>query len=49
MKRHPDSNYLDQIHEIMSGNEWSADTLDEIARVVEASGREIANSDELVS
>ena len=30
------------IHAVMSGREWSADTLDDIGHVVEMTGREIA-------
>lgn len=36
-----DTRAMDLIAEYMSGHEWSADTLDEIAGVVIASGREI--------
>lgn len=38
-----DRRALDLIAELMSGREWSADTLDEIAGVVMMTGREIAN------
>jgi hypothetical protein len=36
------------IQGIMSGNEWSADTLDAIADIVRLTGREVLNSDGVV-
>lgn len=41
-----DSTAMNAIHGVMTGTEWSADTLDEIALLVTATGRTIANSDE---
>lgn len=41
-----DTDILDAIHNIMSCSaEWSADTLDEIAHVIESTGRTITNND----
>jgi len=37
-----DTEALDQIHGIMSGKEWSSETLEAIAEVVESTGRLIA-------
>ena len=34
---------LDAIAEIMSGNEWDADTMDAVARIVRETGRTVAN------
>jgi len=34
---------LDQVAQLMSGREWSADTLDEVADIVRATGRTIAD------
>lgn len=42
-----DTEALDRLAELMSGAEWSADTLDAIADVVRATGRSIDNCDEL--
>lgn len=36
-----DGKALDFIEQVMSGTEWSADTLDVIANIVEATGRKI--------
>jgi len=41
-----DTEALDLITEILSGNEWSADTAPEIADIVRLTGREIANYEE---
>ena len=37
-----DTEALNRIHECLNGLEWSADTLDAIAALVEATGRPIA-------
>lgn len=42
MNEHPDTTALDAIAAIMSGTEWSADTLDAIAEVLKEAGRPIA-------
>lgn len=39
-----DTEAMDEIKEIMSGNEWSPDTLDSIAELVKETGREIEDS-----
>lgn len=36
-----DKSAMDQIHELMDGNEWNADTLDRIAELVRFTGRAI--------
>jgi hypothetical protein len=41
-KRVDDSRAMDLIARLMSGNEWSPDTLDQIADIVRSTGREIA-------
>ena len=41
-----DTEALDTIADIMSGNEWSADTLDHIAEIVRMTGRDILDSGE---
>ena len=42
-----DMQSMNEIEKIMSGNEWSADTLEDIAEVVRESGREIKDSNEV--
>ena len=37
-----DTEALDRIHECLNGLEWSADTLEAIAALIEATGRPIA-------
>jgi hypothetical protein len=41
-----DTEAMALIHRALDGVEWSADTLDEIARIVERTGRVIRNSDD---
>ena len=41
-----DKTAVDAITELMSGKEWSPDTLESIAAIVRMTGREIASSDE---
>jgi hypothetical protein len=41
-----DKTAVDAITELMSGKEWSPDTLESIADIVRMTGREIASSDE---
>lgn len=40
-----DTQAMDSIAALMSGNEWSPDTLERIADIVRATGREIADSE----
>jgi hypothetical protein len=42
MNEHTDTTALDAIAVIMSGTEWSADTLDAIAEVLHDAGRPLA-------
>ena len=42
MTEHTDTTALDAIAAIMSGTEWSADTLDAIAEVLKEAGRPLA-------
>lgn len=41
-RRVSDMRAMERIAALMSGKEWSPDTLDEIAEIVRATGREIA-------
>ena len=45
--KHPDTVAMDKIHMLLDGVEWSPDTLDEIARLVEATGRLIRDPEEV--
>jgi hypothetical protein len=42
-----DTEAVDQIHKLMDGLEWSADTLDEMARLVELTGRLIQDPNDI--
>lgn len=45
-RRIDDSHAMNLIHAAMSAVEWSPDTLDEIAQIVELTGRVIESSDD---
>src|SRR5262245_33964900 len=44
----PDRQALARIHEVMDGREWNSNTLEQIALIVEATGRTIRNSDDFL-
>jgi hypothetical protein len=46
MREISDEHALNLITDIMSANDWSADTLEEIADIVRMSGRDILDTDE---
>lgn len=43
-----DTMAMNAIHGIMSGQEWDGETLDAIKLIVQATGRDIENSDDLL-
>ena len=47
MNKLTDEEAMDQIHSLMDGEEWDADTLDGIAEIVQKTGRAIGDCNEL--
>src|ERR1035437_4112416 len=45
-KLRADADALDQLADMLDGHEWDAGTLDAVAEIVHATGREVRNSDE---